>query len=62
MHTVERYFTNGGQMEITDSIAEAVSLNGIEAMEQFFHAIHMTVTMKELGIEPLEEQIAEMAR
>lgn len=42
--------------------AEAVCLNGIEAMEQFFHAIHMPVTMKELGIEPLEEQIAEMAR
>lgn len=42
--------------------AEEVSLKGIEAMEQFFRAIHMPVTMKELGIEPTEEQIAEMAR
>ena len=24
MHTMERYFTNGGNMEITDSIAEGL--------------------------------------
>ena len=42
--------------------AEEASLKGIEAMEKFFRAIHMPVTMKVLGIEPTEEQIAEMAR
>lgn len=40
----------------------AVALKGIEAMEQFFQEIHMPISMKELGIEPNEAQIAELAR
>lgn len=34
---------------------------GIAAMEDFFRAIHMPTTLKELGVAPSEEQIAQMA-
>ena len=36
---------------------EETALAGIAAMEDFFRAIDMPTTMKELGIEPTEEQI-----
>lgn len=38
------------------------ALLGIEAMEDFYRFIHMPVSMKELGIEPTEEQMKELAR
>ena len=41
---------------------EEIALAGIEAMERFYHAIGMPINMKELGIQPTEEQILEMAR
>lgn len=37
------------------------ALKGIEAMEDFFRSIDMPVTMKELGVEPTEEQLLELA-
>ena len=40
---------------------EAVALLGIEAMERYFHSIGMPTNMRELGIEPTEEQLAKMA-
>ncbi|MDO4617524.1 MAG: iron-containing alcohol dehydrogenase [Lachnospiraceae bacterium] len=40
---------------------EQFALAGIQAIEQFFHQIGMPVNMKELGIEPTEEQLHEMA-
>lgn len=40
---------------------EEIALAGIEAMESFYHSIGMPINMKELGIEPTEEQILEMA-
>lgn len=40
---------------------EETALAGIAAMEDFFRAIAMPTTMKELGIEPTEEQIKELA-
>ena len=40
---------------------EATALKGIEAMEKFYHRIGMPINMRELGIEPSEEQILEMA-
>lgn len=39
----------------------ATALKGIEAMEDFYRAIHMPTSLKELGIAPTEEQIREMA-
>ncbi len=41
---------------------EATALRGIEAMEEFFRSIGMPTTMRELGIEPAEEQIDQMAQ
>lgn len=38
------------------------ALKGIEAMEDFYRQINMPTNMKELGIEPTEEQILEMTR
>lgn len=40
---------------------EETALAGIAAMEDFFREIDMPTTMKELGIEPTEEQIKELA-
>lgn len=41
---------------------EEIALAGIEAVEDFYHSIGMPVNMRELGIEPTDEQIREMAR
>ncbi|MGN0355616.1 MAG: iron-containing alcohol dehydrogenase [Muricoprocola sp.] len=41
---------------------EETALRGIEAMEAFYHEIGMPINMKELGIEPTDEQCREMAR
>lgn len=35
--------------------------SGIRAMERFYHEIHMPTSLKELGIEPTDEQIERMA-
>ena len=40
---------------------EETALAGIAALEDFFRSIHMPVTLKELGVEPTEEQILSMA-
>lgn len=40
---------------------EETILAGIAAMEAFYHAINMPINLKELGVEPTEEQIEEMA-
>lgn len=37
------------------------ALKGIEAMEEFYHSIGMPINMKELGIEPTDEEIHQMA-
>lgn len=41
--------------------AEETALKGIEALEAFFRRIDMPTTMKELGVEPTEEQLLELA-
>lgn len=38
-----------------------LALAGIEAMEAFYRSIHMPASLKELGIEPTDDQIEEMA-
>ena len=40
---------------------EETALGGIAALEDFFRAIQMPVTLRELGVEPTEEQILAMA-
>ena len=50
-------------MGIADSGApEDIALSGIEAAEEFFHTIHMPLSLKELGVEPTDQEIQEMAR
>ncbi len=41
---------------------EAIALKGIEAMENFYRAIHMPTNFKELGIEVNEQQLRHMAK
>ena len=62
MHRFVRYAENvmGIRREAGMS-DDDVALAGIAAMEEFYHAIDMPINMKELGIEPTDEQIAELA-
>lgn len=49
-------------MDVTPKASdEETALAGIAALEDFFRSIHMPVTLKELGVEPTEEQILAMA-
>ncbi len=41
---------------------DAIALEGIARMEDFYHRIGMPVNLRELGIDPTEEQIEVMAR
>ena len=43
-------------------VREEIALKGIEATEQFFRDIQMPTNMRELGITPTDEQIAELAK
>ena len=54
-------------MGVTDAEAskmtdEEVILEGIARMEEFYRSIDMPTNMRELGIEPTEEQVLEMAK
>ena len=40
---------------------EAAALRGIEAMEDFFRSIHMPTSLSELGVQPTEAQLCELA-
>lgn len=41
---------------------EEIALRGIEAMEDFYRAINMPTNLRELGVEPTEEEMATMAK
>lgn len=60
MHRFVRFARNvmGVPDEGTD---DEIALKGIKAMENFYHRIGMPTNLKELGIEPTDEQIQEMA-
>ena len=60
MHRFVRYAVNvmGVEKKASD---EETALAGIAAMEEFYHEIGMPINMKELGVEPTEEQIKELA-
>lgn len=40
---------------------EEIALKGIEAMEDFYRAINMPTNLRELGVMPTEEELADMA-
>ena len=49
-------------MEVEDKGSdEEIALRGIEAMEDFYRSIHMPTNLRELGVEPTEEELALMA-
>lgn len=60
IHRFVRYATNVMDIEPAGS-DEEIALKGIEAMEQFYRQIGMPTNMRELGIEPTDAQIHEMA-
>jgi len=41
---------------------ETIALKGIEAMEAFYCRIHMPTNLRELGVNPTEDELKEMAR
>ena len=41
---------------------EEIALCGIEAMEDFYRSIHMPTNLKELGVEPTEDELKLMAK
>ncbi len=49
----------GVENDFTDP--RATALRGIERMEEFYHSIDMPVNLRELGIEPTDAQIGELA-
>ncbi|MDO5702700.1 MAG: iron-containing alcohol dehydrogenase [Lachnospiraceae bacterium] len=50
-------------MAVDDSgTDEEIALKGIEAVEAFFRSINMPTNLRELGVDPTEEELAEMAR
>ena len=55
-----RYALNVMQVEPGET-DEETALKGIAAMEDFYRSIGMPTNMRELGIEPTDEQILEMA-
>ena len=40
---------------------EEIALRGILAMEEFYRTIGMPTNLRELGVEPSQDQLAEMA-
>lgn len=57
----KRFALNVMEVEHTGS-DEQIALAGISAMESFYRSIGMPTNMRELGLDPAEEQILEMAR
>ena len=47
--------------EAANMSQDEIILEGIKRMEDFYHSIDMPINMRELGIEPTEEQVLEMA-
>lgn len=60
LHRFKQFAINVMQIEENGS-DEEISLKGIEAVENFFREIKMPTSIKELGIEPTEQQLADMA-
>ena len=52
-----------GGYQFTDRLTdEEIALKGIDAMVDFYHSIGMPASFHELGIDPTDAQIDEMAR
>ena len=61
LHRFVRFAVNVMGVDASGMTDEEAALAGIAAMEEFYHSIDMPVNMKELGIEPDDDQIAALA-
>ncbi|SHJ81546.1 iron-containing alcohol dehydrogenase [Hespellia stercorisuis] len=61
MDRFEKFAVNVLGVEPAET-AEKTAARGIEAMEAFYRSIQMPTSLTELGIDPTEEQMQEMAR
>ena len=61
LHRFVRFAGNVMGVDISGMTDEEAALAGIAALEEFYHSIDMPVNMKELGIEPDDDQIAALA-
>ena len=52
---------NSNKIEGSTLTEEQTALKGIEALEDYFREIQMPVNLRELGCEPTDQQIAELA-
>lgn len=63
LHRFVKFAVNVMEVELgVEATSKEIALAGIEALENFFRKISMPVSIKELGINPSEEQLIEMAR
>ena len=61
LHRFVRFAVNVMGVDASGMTDEEAALAGIAAMEEFYHSIDMPVDMKELGIEPDDDQISALA-
>ena len=57
----KKYALNVMEVEDTGS-DEEIALRGIEATEDFYRSINMPTNLRELGVEPTEEELVTMAK
>ena len=61
LHRFRRFAVNVMDVEERGG-DEEIALCGIEAMEEFYRSIHMPTNLRELGVNPTEEELALMAK
>ena len=61
LHRFKRFALNVMEVE-NKGTDEEIALRGIEAMEDFYRSINMPTNLRELGVEPTEEELALMAK
>ena len=61
LHRFKKFALNVWDVE-NSGTDEEIALRGIEATEDFFRSINMPTNLRELGVEPTEEELVTMAR
>ncbi len=61
LHRFKRFALNVMEVE-NKGTDEEIALRGIEAMEDFYRSINMPTNLRELGVEPTDEEMALMAK
>ena len=61
LHRFVRFSENVMGVDPAGLSDKEVAAKGIEAMEEFYHSIDMPINLKELGLDPTDEEIAKLA-